>query len=139
MATQQDTSRLPAEAKQLERGIHTWRATRRSGAPMPAELWEEATGLARKHGIYIIARGLRLDYGALKKRVDDCPTGDAAESVGRAAFVELDAAQLLRATDGTGPVVELARPDGARMVVRLPGGASLDVASLAAAFCGGGA
>lgn len=139
MKKQHDTRRLPAEARALQRRIEAWRTTRRNGAPMPEELWEAAAALGRRHGAYVIARGLPVDYGALKQRVDGPTAGDAGESTGRRAFVDLSPAQLLGGADGAGPVVELARPDGARMVVRLPGGALVDVARLAAAFYGGGA
>lgn len=139
MATEERRPRLPAEAKALQRRIEAWRATRRNGAPMPEGLWDGAVALAQEHGAYVIARGLPVDYGALKARLDRCPAADGGRAAQTAAFVELDAARLLGGVDESGPVVKLARPDGARMVVRLPRSAPLDLASLVAAFCGGGA
>lgn len=140
---------LPAEAKPLQRRIESWRRSRRGGEPMPGDLWRAATALARKHGVSLIARGLPVDYGALKKRVEGDGGGfrgagagggiDLGDDVAAPLFVEFGAAPLMGSSGGDGAVVELARPDGTRMVVRLPAGASLDLARLAAAFCGGGA
>jgi len=150
---------LPAEAGALQGKIQAWRETKKNGSPMPEELWMEAASLARKHGINPVARRLTVGHGALKgwvERTDAVAGGPPREAAdGRRAlpadereaddtaastgFVEVDTRQLVRAFETPGPVVELARPDGARMVIRLPGHESLDVASLATAFCGGGA
>lgn len=140
---------LPAEAKPLQRRIENWRRSRRNGEPMPDDLWRAASALARKHGVSTIARGLPVDHGALKKRVDEDGKGvrdagagggtDLGDEVTAPVFVELGSPPLLGSSGGEGAVVELARPDGARLVVRLPAGASLDLARLATAFCGGGA
>jgi len=105
---------------------------------MPEELWQAAASLARKHGLYTIARGLPLEYAGLKRRVNRLVEEGGDEGLGSADFVEIEVSQVTKAPEIAGPVVELARPDGARMVIRLPGRESLDVASLAAAFCGGG-
>jgi hypothetical protein len=115
---------------------------------MPEGLWARATALARRHGTYTIARGLPVDYGSLKRRVEaiaavDAGTvgeaidgGDSSGDLVPAGFIEIPPVAL---PEATGTVIELARPDGARMVVRLSGEASLDLAALALAFCGGGA
>jgi hypothetical protein len=42
---------------------------------MPAALWAAAVALARQHGLYLMARALRVDYGALKKRMDAAGAG----------------------------------------------------------------
>lgn len=34
---------------------------------MPLPVWQSAAELARCHGIYVVARSLRLDYSTLKK------------------------------------------------------------------------
>jgi len=138
MAKEKTTPRLPAEAKVVQRRIEAWRATRRKGTAMPEELWQAAASLAQKHGLYTIARGLPLEYVGLKRRVNRLVKEGGDEAPGSADFVEIDMAQVTGAPEIAGPVVELARPDGARMVVRLPRCESLDVARLAAAFCGGG-
>jgi len=144
MTMQGEGRQLPDQAKPLQRRIEAWRGTRRSGEPMPEGLWKAAVVLARKHGTYLIARGLPVDYGALKQRVDAASRAASGQETPGPSFVELDGAQLFSGVEATpptaeasGPVLELTRQDGARMVVRLPPGSALDMARLAASFCGG--
>jgi hypothetical protein len=98
---------------------------------MPEELWAAAVSLARSHGVCPIARALRLDYGALKKKM-----AGRRKAVGRspAGFIELDAGPLLGGPEAGGAVVELWGLDGSKLVVRLPERDGLDVLSLAEAF-----
>jgi hypothetical protein len=98
--------------------------------PIPEELWSEAVSLAREFGLKTIAQGLPLDYGALKRHL-------AASSEEAPAFIEIAPAQAHAAAEPLPAVVEITRPDGARMVMRLPGLAPVDIAGLAASFCGG--
>ena len=121
---------LPAEARPLQRRLRSWRAQRRPGMPIPVELWAQAVSLAGEHGLRSIALGLPLDYGALKKRVDLAPSA-APRSL---TFVEIPSAEPPELCEA---VVEITRPDGARLLIRLPGRGPLDVAGLAASFCGG--
>ena len=51
-------------------------------------------------------------------------------------FVELDAAQLIGRGEGATSVLELSSADGAKLLVRLEGHDTLDVAALVAAFWG---
>lgn len=151
MAAKRSTHPLPPEALPLQERIADWRTTRRGGTAMPSDLWAEAADLARKHGTYAIARGLPVDFGALQQRVDavpevegrqatgpDCPCS-ARDAVDGRAFVEVEPLLPFDEERVAGPRIEMTRPDGARLVVRLCGGASVDLAGLAIAFCGGGA
>jgi len=122
---------LPAEARPLQRRLRAWRAQRRPGMPIPDELWAQAVSLAGEHGLRSIARDLPLDYGALKKRLDLAPSVPPPSL----AFIEIPASTPPEPRDA---VVEITRPDGARLLIRLPGRGPLDVAGLAASFCGGG-
>ena len=74
--------KLPAEARPLQQQLRAWRAQRRPGMPIPEELWARAVALAGKHGVGSLARGLPLDHGALKKRVERAVS--AARSAGPA-------------------------------------------------------
>jgi len=102
---------------------------------MPPALWEAAVSLARTHGIYAIARALRVSYETLKRRVEQPPGGGSLGRQEAPDFVEIPVAQLVPSSEATGTVVELTAPDGARLVVRLPDGAhNLDVLRLADTF-----
>ena len=120
-----------ARVEAVGRRIEHWRRVRAKRSPMPAELWESAVSLARVHGVYAIARALRLNYETLKQRAGRGVT-DGRDGTARSdGFVALDAAQLVAPA---GSVVELCGADGAQLRIRLVGGEALDVGGLAEAF-----
>ena len=121
-----------AEVQVVRGRIDHWRKTRANGDAMPAGLWAEAVRLARRHGVYAIARALSVHYGALRQRVAEPPSPPPDASGG---FVELSGAQLLGATAAAGPVVEVDDGAGARLTIRLAADAALDVAGVVAGFC----
>lgn len=100
---------------------------------MPEDLWQAATEVARKHGMWATSRALRVRYDGLKARL-----GTSAESTAAATvFCGIGSmASAASTSDGT-TVVELSRGDGARLTVRLTRG-GLDARSLIDAFCGVG-
>ena len=137
--SRETSSKIPRDVAQLRRQIERWRQTRRKRSPMPEELWQEATRLAREHGVSAIARLLSIGYASLKERTERQPASrqrQACEPGHEGEFVELSAAQLFGARPGA--VVELAAPDGLRLKIRLDDGGQLDVVGLLGAFCGRG-
>ena len=106
---------------------------------MPEALWAAAVTLAGKHGLYVVARGATVDYGALKVQVERAVAGGPREATGPVEFVEVAASGLLERREAGRAVVELARREGTRLTVRLEGGAGLDVVALAEAFLRQGA
>lgn len=128
------------QVERVRRRIEQWRAARRSGMPMDEELWDAAVALARQYGVYAISRSLRVDYGALKRRVDQAgPPVDEPRDVGAPAFVELRGEEILSPAAAAATELELSRADGSRLVVRLAGRESLDLLALAAGFWRGAA
>lgn len=82
--TYQDQQSLEHVRQQLTR----WRASNCAPTPIPDAIWSKAAQLAGRHGIGQVARALRLDYAALKKRAR--PSAREAEPVGApTAFIEL--------------------------------------------------
>lgn len=124
-------STLPARVDRLGRRIARWRRQRPKPSPMPEELWAAAVSLARSHGVGPIARALRLDYGALKKKMAGRRKEGGSSPAG---FIELDAGRVLGGPGAGGPVVELWGVDGSKLVVRLAGRDGLDLLGLAEAF-----
>lgn len=61
---------IPSDVADLCRQIERWRQNRRHREPMPARLWAMAANLAREHTVARIARFARLDYYALRDRLD---------------------------------------------------------------------
>ena len=90
--------------------IAQWRKTRPHGnTPMPAALWTAAVAAARRHGLYLTARSLRVDYGALKAHVEASGRGTSTPT-----FVELTPANGLTAGESIGCVIEVEGRKGTR-------------------------
>lgn len=128
-----DKAKVEALA-QLKEQFDQWRAARRKGEKIPAQMWEAAISATAGHGVYPVSRALKLDYAALKRR--------AAESEGSAGtptprFVELAVPHGLPVlTQGPEPqcVVEMANANGATMRLQLHGGALASLPALCQAF-----
>lgn len=125
---------LPSEIEDVRDRVEIWRKTRRKRSPMPEPLWEAAVALARKHGVYAIARDLQVNYKSLKSKTAQASgEGRGAESR-QGGFVELSAAQLLGGSSPPGPVVEITDGDGAHLTIHLRGQDDLDVPGVVDAF-----
>jgi hypothetical protein len=122
-----------ARVEAVRRRIEQWRRVRERRSPMPAPLWAAAVTLAAEHGVYPIARALRLNYPTLQARVAQRAAA-CRDVVGPAGFVALEGPPLLRAATPAGSVVELADTDGATLVIRVADREALDVLRLADAF-----
>jgi hypothetical protein len=127
---------LPAGVKELRTRIEHWRRTRERRTTMAPELWAEAVALAGRHGAYPVARGARINFEGLKRRIAEAATAGRAVTVApSSAFVELTGAQLLGGpASAAGTVVELSDASGTRLAIRLAREAVLDVTGLVAAF-----
>ena len=127
--------------KQLHQRIEQWRLTRHQHGPMPGELWDEATSLARSLGVSPVARALGLGYSSLQQRVRSGSESRAGAAPASASgFVEIHRTQLMGAptagSSQSGAVLEVVAGDGARLTIRLPASLELDVEGLVAAFRG---
>jgi hypothetical protein len=63
------TAVIPEPIAQLQLQLNEIRSTRPRGKKLPDSMWQAAVELAREHGVYSVARHLRLDYAGLKKRL----------------------------------------------------------------------
>ena len=63
---------LPASESiaELHAQLQQFRSAHPPRTRLPASVWQSAAELARRHGIYVVARSLRLDYSTLKKQVN---------------------------------------------------------------------
>jgi len=130
---------LPLEIEETRARLKAWRATRKLGAPYPAALWSEVVEWVRGFGLSPVCRALGLSYTDIKKRM-----GQAGQIhlVAKAVeveptFVELDRQGLEPGSRG-GPEVEVISPNGARMLMRWPAGATVDAGGIVASFLGRG-
>ena len=81
--------KVPAELTRAAARWAQWRRTRRLGARIPESLWKLALELAARHGVSRTAIALRVDYYALKKRLDAQTPPRRVGSAAAPAFVEL--------------------------------------------------
>jgi hypothetical protein len=79
---------IPEPVAQLQRQLDQFRSTLPGRTKLPESLWQAAVELAREHGVYSVARPLRLDYMRLKKRLGGPPTRRQKKAT-KVAFVEL--------------------------------------------------
>ena len=120
MTTKISTTARPAATAGLQplaRRFKTWRGTRQRGQRIPEELWQEATELARIHGLNPTVGALKLNYYDLQRRLQ---TGRAPRR-GRPhapLFVELPPVPVA-AGGGERGTVELVQAGGARLILRL--------------------
>ena len=108
-----------------------WRRTRESGARIPEKLWSLAVKLANAHGLSRTASALKLDYNALKKRVE------AKNSDGTSApeaFIELSPASPPASGEC---MIEFEDGSGASMRVHLRGCDAPDLVALGRSFWNG--
>jgi hypothetical protein len=60
---------IPEPIAQLQLRLNEIRSARPRGKRLPDSVWQAAVELAREHGVYCVARHLRLDYTGLKNRL----------------------------------------------------------------------
>jgi hypothetical protein len=86
---------------------------------------------AGRHGLNRTARALRLDYYALKKRIEQASSATASEEGAVTTFVELAPPMSSGSREC---ILELEDPSGAKMRVHLKGIEAPDLAALSRSF-----
>jgi len=140
------------KAARLERTrirFDRWRRTCQDKSRIPDALWALAVKVAGQCGLSRTARELRLDYYALKKRLESTTgpwnrrtsrpvSGRATASANRraavATFVELPSSLSVSREC----ILELESPDGAKMRIHLKGTEPPDLTALSRSFWGVG-
>ena len=135
MAKAERASVAGESLERLKQRFICWRESRKQGERIPQALWSSAVGETKQHGVYRVARALRLDYAYLKRLVG--PTGRAKSPAKiDTQFVELFAAPLAKAPAACECIVELHNVRGAKMRVELNGAGLAGLASLCSSFWG---
>lgn len=134
------SARLDGVRRRFER----WRSSHRTRSRIPDSLWAAAVKMAQRHGIHRTARTLRINYYALKKRVEEVSAArsSASQKGVAATFLELGPpADHGFATFSprcpSGPcecIVELEDSGGAKMRVHLKSVEAPDLAALSRSF-----
>ena len=125
---------LPARLEGLRQRFEEWRRTRKVRTRIPDPLWASAVKLAARYGVHRTAKVLRVNYYALKKRVEGVPAAIASKApakVARGQFLELPAASW----GGSGEcTMELEDAGGAKLRVHLKGFGAPDLAAVSRSF-----
>ncbi len=143
---QQGQEPLPPEVNRLRQRVQRWRQSKGDRfSRTPGEFWEAAVPLAVEFGACRVARTVGLDYGGLRKRVAE--QAGQHNSGSRLTFVEVPATRIMRLEQvdpdvrpNPSPestlVVDISRPDGARMRISLGPHIGLEATEIVAAFLG---
>jgi hypothetical protein len=127
---------FPARLEAVRGRFERWRQTRKVRSRIPESLWASAVKAAGRYGTHRTARALRVDYYALKKRVEGTPAVTASKApaeAGGATFLELPCS----AWPGPGEcTLELEDTRGAKMRVHFKGFATPDLVALSRSFWG---
>jgi len=129
-------SAIPFVCSQYEavrQRFENWRQIRKPCTPIPEDLWACAVELAQTYGVSRTAQTLRLNYAALKQRLEaSAPIGSAVPPA-QPAFVELIPTIAAGMAECT---VELERPGEAIMRIVLKSARLPDLEALARTFWG---
>jgi len=120
------------ELEQLRRRFEEFRNTRPGHSRLPESLWAAAAELAKRYGVNPTARALRLEYGGLRKRVEN-PGRPKRKRTAAAlpTFMEFVAPGAKAVTDCT---VEVESAQGGKLRLELKAVATTELASLIRAF-----
>ena len=131
---------LLAKLQPAREALETWRHTRKHRQSIPAEVWDQIVPLARAHGINRVCTALRLNYDALRRRVQG-PKAPARSLPPKPSFVEVRTPGWVgadlparSAQAGPGWMAELEDARGRRMKLRLGQAKRADVLALVQAF-----
>ncbi len=128
------TDDLPARLVSLRKRFDHWRRTRKVRSRIPEPLWASAVKVAGRYGIHRTAKVLRVDYYALKKRVEEEAAVGASSTPQRGAgatFIELAPPTQTGSCQCT---LEFEDADGAKMRVHIEGVEPPDLAALSRSF-----
>jgi hypothetical protein len=120
---------VPEAVAQLQRQLEQFRSTQSRRTKLPESLWQAAVELARQHGVYCVARPLRLDYMRLKKRLGGSPI--VQRKATKPAFVELIAPSHAQLEEW---VIEFESSGGSKMRIQWKASAPPDWTALLRAW-----
>lgn len=123
---------IPDDLEQLQRRFEEFRATQPKRSRFPEALWAAAAELAKRYGVNRTAQALRLEYGGLRKRVEN-------EARPKAKSKKKEAASFLEfIAPGAKPVsnclVEVESSHGSKLRLELKAVATGELVDLIRAF-----
>lgn len=130
MAT--EASAVPEDLEQLRHRFEEFRKAQPGHSRLPESLWAAATELAKRYGVNPTARALRLEYGGLRKRVENRPRRKAkSQKAEPPSFLEFIAPGAKPVTNCT---VEVESAQGGKLRLELKAMATTELVNLIRAF-----
>jgi len=124
--------------EQVKQRLLEWRKNKKHREPIPEELWQLAAELSSRFGISPVARELRLNFMALKKRVTGKTDHRKAEIDKGDSFVEIKMLPGESHIPVNGScVMELTRTDGANLKIYSTMGSRIDIVGICENFLKG--
>jgi hypothetical protein len=123
-----EIKRPPRALSRMRERLDDWRKSSARGVAFPAKLWASAGRLAQRHGIYVTARALGLEYNKLKRfsgsgaRIGGAAKRPAVEKP--VQFIELTGALPV---SPSGCRLSLRSPNGQRLQLEMAPGAAAEV------------
>ena len=126
------------DVEQAKQRLHEWRKNKKHREPIPEELWQLAAELSTRFGISQVARELRLNFMALKKRVTGKADHRKAEVDKGDSFVEIKMLpEESHIPVNSSCVMELTRRDGANLKIYSTMGCRIDIMGICENFLKG--
>ena len=89
MTSLADASSVSEPLAELQAQLAEFRSTHPPRTRLPQSLWQSAADLARRHGLYVVARSLKLDYSTLKKHLNGSAKDRSTRKKAQPRFIEL--------------------------------------------------
>jgi len=139
--TKDENASGPGESlEQLGLRLKHWRETRVRGQRSPLEMWTAAVQMARHLGVQRVAKGLRVDYERLKRRVQGAGGVAHAGKIDTrkvdTRFVEMLVSPTTAAPGRCECALELENAQGAKMRMELSGNGLGALGAVCSAFWG---
>jgi hypothetical protein len=127
-----ETGDIASDLEQLRRRFEEFRSAQPGHKRLPEALWAAATELAKRYGVNPTARALRLEYGGLRKRVENQGRPKRKRAMATAPnFMEFVAPGAKPVTNCT---VEVESAQGSKLRLELRGVATGELADLIHTF-----
>ena len=141
LTNKDENASSPGESlEQLGLRLKCWREARVRGQRIPVQLWTAAVDMARQFGVQRVAKGLRVDYERLKRRVQGAGGVAHAGKIDTrkvdTRFVEMLVSPPTAAPGRCECALELENAQGAKMRMELNGNGLGALGAVCSAFWG---
>ncbi len=131
-----ETKHLSAETaaiQKVKQRFETWRELRKKRTKIPEKLWQAAVELSSDYSLNEISQTLHLNYSVLKERILSMKSEELGVNEVEGGFVEVDLGGGVSTEEW---VFELEDGNGAKMRMRMKGGAGVDLIEIAKVLWG---